>query len=294
MLSALDRFRLLAQVFTRPVFANMARAGSWQSALRFLTSTKVAVERGKSTRPLQSFLVEVWDEVAKHYRNEYIYKNEIASRLVFGRHSPRTAGLQIELPVGRSVVDVAVFNGTSTAYEIKTEYDSTRRLESQAKDYLKAFDKVLVVTDNQMVNDVISTVDSRVGVVVLSRTGSLQTIRVAQSNQDRLDPTTIFRCLRRNEYLNAIQRLTGSIPDLPNGLIASHCERLFSSLSSVQAHEVFVSALRSRTTDQASASFLSSLPPPLRALGFATPLSASQRSSLLDVLGSPCRLHLST
>ncbi|MCY1339096.1 hypothetical protein D9M69_249700 [compost metagenome] len=125
-LSSAERLRLLARMFTRPVFADIARSGNWQVALGFLA------EHGLLTaakgQPLASLFESAWLEIRRAYRNEFVYKTEIASRIVFGRHSPNTASLHVELPVGRSIVDVAVFNGTSTAYEIKTEFDTPRRL----------------------------------------------------------------------------------------------------------------------------------------------------------------------
>ncbi|MFC0130959.1 sce7726 family protein [Massilia eurypsychrophila] len=109
-----------------------------------------------------------WESLSDSYRNEYVYKNELATRLIFKRHSPRTAGFQVELGVGRSIVDVAVANGTSTAYEIKTEFDSARRLASQTSDYLNVFDKVYVVTHPSHVARYEKELDSRVGLIVLA------------------------------------------------------------------------------------------------------------------------------
>jgi hypothetical protein len=125
-------------MFTRPVFAKLARTGNWESALYFLKQYNIL---RKCQGQLLSDLFEASWEILRHsYRAEYVYKAEVANRIVFGRHSPRTASLQVEFPVSNSIVDVAVFNGTSTAYEIKTEYDSERRLSTQPRDYLKVFD----------------------------------------------------------------------------------------------------------------------------------------------------------
>ncbi|WP_259460495.1 sce7726 family protein [Paraburkholderia sp. BL23I1N1] len=139
-LSSAERLRLLARMFTRPVFTDIARSGNWQVALGFLA------EHGLLTaakgQPLASLFESAWLEIRRAYRNEFVYKTEIAGRIVFGRHSPNTASLHVELPVGRSIVDVAVFNGTSTAYEIKTEFDTPRRLTTQTSNYLAAFDRV--------------------------------------------------------------------------------------------------------------------------------------------------------
>jgi hypothetical protein len=137
-ISPAEMLRVLSRMFTRPVFAKLARTGNWESALYFLKQYNIL---RKCQGQLLSDLFEASWEILRHsYRAEYVYKAEVANRIVFGRHSPRTASLQVEFPVSNSIVDVAVFNGTSTAYEIKTEYDSERRLSTQTRDYLKVFD----------------------------------------------------------------------------------------------------------------------------------------------------------
>lgn len=50
-----------------------------------------------------------------------------------------------EKSIGDSRVDVCRINGKLCAYEIKTEFDSYKRLKSQMRDYFKAFDKIYVV-----------------------------------------------------------------------------------------------------------------------------------------------------
>ncbi|ABK07209.1 sce7726 family protein [Burkholderia cenocepacia] len=285
-----DRIRLLASAFTRPVFAAMARTGDHDVPLRALVKAGVLKTHRDDRQPLSSVFDEAWDHIARTYRNEYVYKNDLASRLVFGRHSPRTASFQVELPVGRSIVDVAVANGTTTAYEIKTEYDTAKRLKTQTYDYLQAFDRVFVVTHPAHLKRFESEVDSRVGLISLSTKGTLSIRREAHSNLERLDSATIFRCLRQSEYLDAIEMLFGERPSLPNGLIGAYCEKLFSTVSSEDAHRIFVNALRARTTDSNTVGFVSQLPTSLRALGYATPLSGRQRSNILALLSKPVGL----
>jgi len=292
MTTYLDTLRLLACAFTRPAFAAMARTRDYRAPFTALLKAGVVREHDKSCQPLASVFEMAWAHLAKGYRNEYVYKNDLASRLIFGRHSPRTAGFQLELPIGRSIVDVAVTNGTSTAYEIKTEYDTTRRLNSQTGDYLKAFDRVFVVTHPAHAGRFERELDPRVGLIVLAPSGAMSTRREAQSNLEYVEPAVIFRCLRRPEYLSAIEQLFGSIPRLPNGLIAAHCEKLFATVSALDAHKVFVEALRARTTDENTVHFVAHLPASLRALGYATPLSGRQRTNILTLLSQKVGLTL--
>lgn len=243
---------------------------------------------GVSFTPKECSPGEVFDkcleELARNYRCEYVYKNAIANRIVFGRHSPRTAGMQLELPVGDSIVDVAIFNGTSTAYEVKTELDSDKRLASQAPNYLKAFDRVYVVTHPKLAARYLATVDQRVGVLTLNTRGQFTEIRKAISDVSRVESRVIFRMLRRDEYMAVVARHFGRQPKLPNGAVFAHYESLFLLLTPEEAHDAFVSAIRNRTTDDATVNYLLSLPKSLRALGFATPLSGVQRNRLLKAL----------
>lgn len=289
-----DSLRLLARTFTRPVFAAMARTGDYREPLDFLFKHGIVVSAKTKDAPLSNWFDKAWSRLASSYRNEYVYKNELATRLIFGRHSPRTASFQVEMGVGRSIVDIAVANGTTTAYEIKTEFDTSRRLQSQTNDYLKAFDKVYVVTHPAHVARYERELDPRVGLIVLSQKTSLTPYREAQSNVENVDPAVVFRCLRRDEYLQAIKLLFGTTPVLPNGLIASHCEKLFGTISSDAAHKILVRALRARTTDKSTVDFVAQLPSCLRALGYATPLSGKQRNTILELLSQPVGLSFAT
>ena len=280
MLNELDRCRIFARVLSRPTFAALAAGQPPERVFSFLRAAG-EYRRGQT---VASVYETAFDLLSKSYRNEYVYKAAIADRIVFGRHSPRTSSLAVELPVGRSIVDVAVFNGTSTAYEIKTEFDSPKRLVTQTPDYLRAFERVFVVTHPASVARYEAACDPRVGLLALEARGRLRLVREAGSNAEHVEPRVQFRMLRRSEYVLALQALTGEPIDLPNGLVAGHCEKLFTDLPREVAHREFVAALRSRTTSAADADFLTSLPTHLRVLGFSSQLSSPQRSRILSLL----------
>ena len=289
MTTTLDSLRLLSRAYTRPVLAQLARTGNVRAVTDILLAHD-QVGKDVAALRLEELFEQGWDLLASGYRNEYVYKNELATRLVFKRHSPRTASFQVELRVGTSIADVVVANGTTTAYEIKTEFDTSRRLSSQTSDYLKAFDKVYVVTHPAHIGRYERELDPRVGLIVLSDKRALTPYREASANAANIDPRTVFRCMRRDEYITAIESCLGAVPTMPNGLIGAYCEELFQQLSVQQAHLYFVKALKARTTDKSNVDFVSRLPLSLRALGYATPLSGRQRASLLDSLAQPVQL----
>jgi hypothetical protein len=218
------------------------------------------------------------------YRSEYIYKNEIVSRVVFGRHSPTTAGFCSELAIGASIADVVVFNGTSTAYEIKTELDSLQRLPSQLADYRRAFDRINVVTHEGAVDAVLRLAPAEVGVLVLTRRGAMSEVRAAASNAPNVVPAVLFGCLRRNEYLAILQRTHGWNADIPSAYLVAEAKKLFSELKPEVAHAHAVLEMRARTTDASRADFVSQLPYSLRTLGLSQPLSGVARTRVLSSL----------
>lgn len=282
MLTTLERLRILSRLFTRPVFASLAVNKDWKRSVRFLEEYRL-IEAGPPV-PLRELFEGAWDEIRRGYRNEYVYKNEIASRLIFGRHSPRTAAMHVELPVGRSIVDIAIFNGTSTAYEVKTEFDSAKRLATQTADYAKVFEHVYVVTTPTLSSRYLEAVGETVGVYALSSSGSLSLVKEAGSNRQKLIKNTVFRCLRQHEYLSILKECADLEVNVPNGLVSNHCSALFEKLTEDEVHNSFIKAMRARKIGLQTAEFVTSLPPSLRALGYATPLSGRQQAHLAAVL----------
>lgn len=77
----------------------------------------------------------------KQYPCEYVYKNAIATELYLtGRHSLNESLLTSEFRSGKSRADVVIVNGTTTVYEVKSEFDSLKRLEGQLLDFKNIFD----------------------------------------------------------------------------------------------------------------------------------------------------------
>ncbi|ANH66656.1 sce7726 family protein [Mitsuaria sp. 7] len=279
-----ERSRLIARIFSRPVLDDIARRGTAARVVKQLS--------GLGVRPAsrKAVVADLFDaslaELSQSFRCEYVYKAAIANRIVFGRHSPRTSSMSIELGVAGSIIDVAIFNGTSTAYEVKTEYDSHRRLSTQTPAYLRAFDSVYVVTHPDLAQRYASLVDDRVGILCLTEKGSLREIRKSVRDVSRIETAVVFRMLRRQEYMDAVHKHIGPQPAMPNGLLSQHYEQLFCGLTSEQAHKVLVSSMRARTTDAETVDFVSSLPQSLRVLAYETPLSRPQRQRLLAALAA--------
>lgn len=91
-----------------------------------------------------------------------------------------------EYPVGNSRVDFARINGKSYAYEIKTELDTTKRLQQQVNDYLSVFEYVNVVSHKKHIKKIRSIVPQKVGIIEYQYDGSevlFRQVRVPKYNK---------------------------------------------------------------------------------------------------------------
>ncbi len=211
----------------------------------------------------------------EHYRCEYVYKNAIATKLFLSRHSFRTSFMTDELRSGTSRADVAILNGTSTVYEIKSEYDSFERLDSQLSDYKRIFDRIYVVTTDSKAAVACRVAAPTVGIIVMRDNGSLGTVREAVSNKYNVNPDAVFDCMRQSEYCMALVQEFGLIPQVPNSKLYATAKEMFCSLPPTVAHDLMVEQIKRRGKKKAFADLIDKAPLSLKhaCLSFSKPSS---------------------
>lgn len=182
----------------------------------------------------------------EHYRCEYVYKNTIATKIFLSRHSLQGSLMTDEIRTVRSRGDVAILNGTSTVYEIKSQYDSFERLNGQLGDYRKIFDRIYLVTTERKAASALELLEPTIGVIALRNDGALSAIRESQSNKHQADPAAVFDCMRQVEYCRAITQAFGYVPQAPNSQLYRYAKEMFCSLSPSAAHDLMVDQIKRR------------------------------------------------
>lgn len=217
-------------------------------------------------------------------RDEYIYKAALTHRVLLGTHSLRTASMLTEFRVGACKADLVILNGTSTAYEIKSERDSLSRLKNQLDAYRRVFARVYVIAGENHVDSVLSTADTEVGVMVLSPHCRIRTVREAVNRADRICPTTLFESLRLDEAQSIAKRLGYDVPTLPNMLMRAELRKMIVEVSPATLHAAFVATVKTTRSLASLDSFVNSLPASLHAVALTTPLKVSQRGNVLKAI----------
>ncbi len=220
-------------------------------------------------------------------RDEYIYRTAISQKVLMGTHSLRTASMLNEFRIDSSKADLVILNGTSTAYEIKSERDSLARLAKQVDDYKKVFAKVNVIASEGHIEGVMETVPDDVGVMCLSKRYRIATLREAVEYPARICPVTVFESLRIGESIAILQAMGVAIPEVPNTQRHTTMRDLFATLDPMALHVEMVRTLKRTRNLAPLGDFIDRLPKSLQAAALSISVRRSDHPKLIDAIETP-------
>lgn len=201
---------------------------------RFEKYNKIVFSSCKSIQ-FKILLSKIYNEMFKNYRNEYIYKNAIINKLLLGKYSINTTTLLNEFKIGNSVADTILINGEVKLFEIKTDLDNLARLDQQLEDYRKSVEKIYIVTNSRYIDKIFQHyVDLKYGLIELTHKKTLRILKEAESDKSSFDHVTIFKMLRKKEYLTIVKDYFSYIPDVPNTKIYKECLNKLKNINIVE------------------------------------------------------------
>lgn len=238
----IQNLRVLSQIFSPSIFQKIVREEDSsiydKKIVKFLNCGLY-----NNNLELIKFL---YKSLQKQYRCEYIYKNSIFIDIIKSYGLKNTLTFN-EFKIGYSKADLVLLNGSIRIYEIKTELDDLSKLSKQLLDYQKFADKVFIVTDAKNLKKLTSEyTNSNIGIIFLTSNNRLETIKEANRNCLSFDFDTIFKTLRKNEYLEIVQGHFGNIPNVPNTKIFRVCYELLSQLDIVYFQKQVLEKLKER------------------------------------------------
>jgi len=273
----------LSKIFSPTILKELCSTGNSKKLRKILDELNLLYQVDLK-KNLESFFNDVYKVLLKNYRNEYIYRNIIIKKILLGIHSLNTAHLINECRVGNSKADCVILNGTSTVYEIKTQFDTFSRLHSQLDDYKKAFEYVYIVVPIETLKKLEGyNLDENIGIMVLNKNSTISKTRLAKSNKNYFNKETIFDILRKNEYIEIISKYY-EIPSIPNTKIYTYCKRLFTELDIELIHAELVQILKKRDVSDLQKKVILNVPDSLKALSMQTKLTDKEKNNLLELL----------
>lgn len=278
-------FPALSRIFTPIVMDSLIQSGA-SGYLKEVVNNSGLINLLDTNMSLYNFFDWIYNFLFKYYRNEYIYKNVIANKILLGKHSLNTSHMLTEFRVGKCKADAVVVNGTSTVYEIKSEFDSFARLEKQIEEYLKLFDHINVITCASQVEKLIAFLPEKAGVLVLTDRNTIKTIRKSKSNKKNIKLNVLFDSLRKKEYLKVIKEYYNAIPDVPNTQIYKESKKLFCKIPPETAHNFAINSLQNRSDTKVLKDFIEKAPSSLSAYAMSICSEKGKMQALLDRFSS--------
>lgn len=209
----------------------------------------------KWLRPRKStyldYLIYIYAVLADNYQNEYIFKNEFLNKWIIKELGESSSQIFSEFRVGNAIADLAMFNGCSRIFEIKTEFDSDARLNLQLENYKKAFNQIFLIIPKSKINIYEKQKDS-IGIIIYDQKGenTFSLYRNATTNFN-IDPSTIMTILHTNEYKSIVKKYYGSLPEMTSFNQFKICSELIFKISKEELNHFFINEIKKRSTSDA-------------------------------------------
>ncbi len=277
-----DCLELAKRAFARSTIQDIFESGS--SSERLIDIVDSSRYSGLKFDKVSELYTALFELMKSDYRNEYVFKSALAQKIIKGRHKYVGATFINELKIRASVADTVIVNGTSSVYEIKTEFDSFFRLDSQLETYGRVFDKIYVVVSPDKVSSVFKYIPPGVGVLSLSKNFQLSEVIAAKSNKENVCQDYIFSILRKDEYCDVVLKKFGVLPNVAPIDMAEACSEIFRKIPAVEAHDYMVAQLRLRRSSYYDRAFLSQVPASLLAAVMSTNVSKPKLMRFAEVM----------
>lgn len=278
------RSRIYSSLFSRRVVEEVLK-GQYASIDKICNF----FEDYKEQKTYFEYLTSLYHFMMRYYRCEYVFKNEVINKILL-RHFTHPDTLSFsEFRVDQSIADLVMFNGISRAYEIKTDYDSDKRLMHQLTDYNKLFDKCYLVTSLASYNKYAKELPENVGIIVFEhRRNSLvhRIVREAEINE-MIDIPTLMRSIRAVEYKSIVKDLYGSLPIVSEFDMFEECEKLLANADNRKVRASFMRVIKQRKTNTQS---LKQFDHCFRQLGVATNMTLNEYNSFINNLSIPIKI----
>lgn len=283
----INKMRSYSSIFSSTYFSKLLKLNDY-SFIDDKISTYDKDLVGNTIYTYNDYIKFIYKELKKQYLNEYIYKNTFISEFIIKHYGLKDTNVINEFRVGKSVADLVMFNGTSKAFEIKTELDSSKRLIGQLSDYRKLFKQSYILTHERLVDKYLKE-DPSVGVIILKqapRSLRIEEVRPALVN-NTICSNTLMRVVRTEEYKNIVESYYGGLPKMNSFNMFNICEKLIADIPNDILNELFIKVLKKRKTNTIN---LRSYQTELKQLGLAMNLGNKKYNELIDVLDKPIKL----
>ena len=202
------------------------------------------IEKNKGSSYLK-FLRNTYHILEKNYPNEYVLKNEFLNKWLKNELGTSNSVIFNEFRIGKAIADLAMFNGISKVFEIKTILDKEYRLSNQIQEYKKIFNEVYIIVPDVLLSKY-SNYDESIGIITFdSNSKNFKIVQKAKRN-NKLNPDTLMEILHTKEYIEITEEYYGHLPQMNSFNQFEICKDLILKIPQKDLNDLFLSKMKKR------------------------------------------------
>lgn len=249
----------LAGLYSNSSFRSLCKPDQNLDSLIYDLSEMVNYKAKGQT--LGSLLKTGYNELLQNYRHEYIFKTALFKDFILSNYALDNSILLNEFKIGGSIADTVLVNGTNKVFEIKTELDSPFRLESQIKDYKRAFSEVYLVVHESQAEKYAKIISHEIGLLCFSEIEGFINWKEAKVDNSQLEVTTMAKTLRKKELILLATCLNGETPVATPVKLFNTCLEIIKNFSAEQVQKEYLEIIKKRISPTLNKKVLSSQVP---------------------------------
>lgn len=190
-------------------------------------------------------LRKTYKTLEKYYPNEYIIKNEFLNQWLKKELGNSGSIIFNELRIGKAIADLAMFNGISKVFEIKTILDKEYRLSSQLQEYKKLFNEVYIIVPKAQLSKYIEY-DEHIGVITYDSDFKRFDLIQKSMLNSTIDKNAIMEVLHTKEYLKITKAYYNELPELNAFIQFETCKKLIANIPDKILNKLFLEVMKER------------------------------------------------
>ena len=205
------------------------------------------LEKSKGTSYL-SFLKKTYKVLGKHYPNEYILKNEFLNQWLKKELGKDKTIIFNEFRIGKATADLAMFNGISKVFEIKTTLDKEYRLSNQLQQYKQIFNEVYIIIPSVHLEKYLSY-GNDIGIITYEHNSKKFEMFQASKRNIDIDLNVIMEILHTKEYIKIVSDYFEKLPKMNSFNQFEICKELISRIPIPELNTIFLNTIKNRSVN---------------------------------------------
>lgn len=190
-------------------------------------------------------LRKTYKVLEKHYPYEYILKNEFLNQWLKKELGNENSIIFNEFRIGKAIADLAMFNGISKVFEIKTILDKEYRLSNQLHEYKKIFNEVYIIVPKIHLSKYIDY-DKTIGIITYeSDSKEFELVQTSERNYN-IDIDILMEILHSKEYLEISKKFYNDLPEMNAFNQFDICKKLISKIPKEDLNKIFLKTMKNR------------------------------------------------